>query len=369
MVPADSMHIRADGQVEISPHDDLSNLFALEAGNRSVVDIYHANDGNYNNGEGRASAASLCVIRGEQDDISVLTDLFELPPIESDTEDDDRMPSPKSKRSTPASSPFSDCDTDSKSSLGVDLCDIDCFASTQWFQEQMSDCCSALPSRISRTLHVVGLAVGLWYQKLSKSSLRSKSSSGDAMKRLAEVKKMENKKLREPLKIITNTSPDATKDTTENAEEEELSEAESIVAKEILGERRDDTNVKALNSHRRTATDAEEREDDEGRRDQPLAVPSPTPLPKAPAGILKQSKYQPSSPSSVNSKRKTKKSPKASPTSPRRAPKSPRKYVDTRKKKSFWTSNSPKAVPAPGFKRQKGWTSSGIVSSDCAMMI
>ena len=72
-MPADSMHIRGDGQVEISQHDDAGNLFALEAGNRSVVDIHHANaEGYVEGGEGRASAASLCVIKGEQDDISVL---------------------------------------------------------------------------------------------------------------------------------------------------------------------------------------------------------------------------------------------------------------------------------------------------------
>ena len=376
--PADSMHVRGDGQVEISQHDDAGNLFALEADNRSVVDIHHANDGGYAEGEeGRASAASLCVINGEQDDISVLTELevLELPESMSDAEDNGwvsfeineggggselnhKLKSPMSTSTFFSSSNRRNDLQREKAghSMCADLCGIDRFASstTQWLQAQLHECGGMFPERANQVLH----AVGLWYQNL----VQSNSSNGDAMKRLAETKKMERRTMREAQSILTNsTSVDVTASVEVTDPEEKPTTAECIVALEFNGETRDDIAASAL-QEKRSPTDAEEREDDEN-----------SVVPKAPVGILKKSKYQPkvnpdATAAGPENKKKAKKAPKASPTTPRRTPKSTRQYADTGKK-FFWGSKSPKAVPVPGFKRQKGWTASKNEPSDYAIMI
>ena len=414
-MPADSMHIRGDGQVEISQHDDAGNLFALEAGNRSVVDIHHANDEGYvEGGEGRASAASLCVIKGEQDDISVLTEavLLELPESMSEAEDngwvsfeekadggknEHRMKSPTSTSAFSGSSnkkkKFQRENKDS--ALCVDLCGIDCFASstTQWLQAQLQECGGMFPKGVNRVLHTVGL----WYQNLVNPSNRTKSSNGDAMKRLADTTQMERKTMREAQSILANTtSVDVTAsvevsdpgDTPENlnidpiqpdhdiAQEEEPTTAECIVAEEVNGETRDDI-VAAAHQEESSQADAEKREDGEGGGEEVLTEGGPTTkvLPKAPVGILKKSEYQPkvnpnAAPSGSESKKKTRRTPKTSNTAPRRTPKSARQYVDTNKKSfGFRASKSPKAVPVPSFKRQKGWTSSKNLPSDYAVVI
>ena len=411
VMPADSMHIRGDGQVEISQHDDTGNLFALEAGNRSVVDIHHANDEGYVEGdEGRASAASLCVIKGEQDDISVLTEavLLELPESISDAEDNEWVSFEESgdgemenkvKSPTSTSAFFGDSNRredlqreTNDNALCVDLCGIDCFASstTQRLQAQVQECGGMFSEGVNRVLR----AVGLWYQKLVNPSLRSKSSNGDAMKRPAETNKtmeameameaMERKAMREVQSMLTNnTSADATAsvDASENKitddgnvnaqeKEQQPTTAECIVALELNGETRDDTAAIALQEER-SPTDGEERQDGEDNENKPIVSPGLNPAPKAPVGILKKSKYQPKvnpNAAPLESKKKTRRTPKTSNTTPRRTPKSTRQYVDTNKK-SFWASKSPKAVPVPSLKRQKGWTSSKNEPSDYAMMI
>ena len=411
-IPLDSMHIRADGQVEISQHDDAGNLFALEAGNQSVVDIHHANDEGYvEGGEGRASAASLCVIKGEQDDISVLTEavLLELPESLSDAEDiewvsfeegertDEQKTNAATRTPKSTSALFGSSDEKNNFDRGnthransnspcLDLCGINYYASSaaQWLHTQMNDCGSTFPEGLNGLLDTVGR----WYQKLVNPSLRSKSSNGDAMKRLAETKKMERKTMREAKSIITNLSVDVTDpedsfeetknkndvDLNAQKEEQQPTTAECIVAEEFHGETRDDTVARAPQEGG-SPTDAEEREDLQDTGDQSLASPDPKTTPNAPVGILKKSSYQPkinpntpAAGSASNGKKKAKKTPKASPTTPRRTPKSTRQYVDT-SKKSFWASKSPKAVPVPNFKRQKGWKASDSEPSDYAMMI
>ena len=418
-MPADSMHIRGDGQVEISQHDDAGNLFALEAGNRSVVDIHHANDEGYvEGGEGRASAASLCVIKGEQDDISVLTEavLLELPESMSDAEDngwvsfeekadggknEHRMKSPTSTSAFSGSSnKKKDFQRENKdNALCVDLCGIDCFASstTQWLQARLQECGGVFPGGLTRVLHTVGL----WYQNLVDPSNRTKSSNGDAMKRLADTTQMEQRKtMREAQSILkNNTSLDITasvevsnpEDTPENVnrdpikydnkeiaqeEEQQPTTAECIVAEEVNGETRDDI-VAAAHQEESSQADAEKREDGEGGGEEVFTEGGPTTkvLPKAPVGILKKSKYQPkvnpnAASSGSESKKKTRRTPKTSNTAPRRTPKSARQCVDTNKKSFvFRASKSPKAVPVPSFKRQKGWTSSKNLPSDYAVVI
>jgi len=393
-MPADSMHIRGDGQVEISQHDDAGNLFALEAGNRSVVDIHHANDGHDYEGEGRASAASLCVIEGEQDDISVLTEavLLELPASESDTEnnewvtfdDEERVEMARSKegtistaRTSTPSSDFSGTDATRENRphpVCVDLCGIDCLATStrlgEWMEEKRNEYNNIIPPGLNRVIH----AVSLWYQRLINPSLRSKSSNGDAMKRLADAKKTERMAMRESQSIFINTTIEEEAPVPESIQEKspgDIVAAEQHITGETHEESRDDIVEGTLQQESPPIDDTEEREGEEGNEHTAIASPNHRSPPKAPVSILKKGNYQPKVIPIVTtgseSKKKAKKTPKSS-TTPRRTPKSTKQYIDT-SKKSFWASKSPKAVPILSLKGQKGWTSSNSAPSDYATMI
>mmetsp|Transcript_29695 Transcript_29695/g.69646 ORF Transcript_29695/g.69646 Transcript_29695/m.69646 type:complete len:492 (+) Transcript_29695:101-1576(+) len=385
ITPADSMHIRGDGQIEISKHDDAGNLFAL-------LDVNEANDGDENQGAGRASAASLCVINGEQDDISVITEavLLELPESGSGTKtvtfDDDEELTVETISTSPscnrgryamprnASGKHAEREV-SQNPICVDLCcGIDCVDTLtrlgEWTGDKWGGYEHPLP---------------VWYQRLTNPSRRSKSSKGDeghdltaliddgelARKHFADAGKQKKKesqntnihhKLEEEEEkeafVVPEKSPDKSPTNVAPPEDQHFSG-------ESLRESRGDDVEGTFNEEDTPRDDTEEREQPEKNEETTIVSLTHKPPSKAPVSILKKSSYQLNVTSSGS---EIKKKAKSSATPPGRTPKSTKQYVDT-SKRPFWSSKSPKAVPVPNFKRQKGWTSSNAAPSDYAMMI
>ena len=402
ITPADSMHIRGDGQIEISKHDDAGNLFAL-------LDVNEENGGDEHQGAGRASAASLCVINGEQDDISVITEavLLELPESGSTktvTFDDEEELTVETISTSPsrnrgryamprnASGKHAERDV-SQNPICIDLCcGVDCVVTFtrlgEWTEDKWDKYEHILPPGVDRAIH----AVGRWYRRSINPSRRSKSSNGDeghdlaalvddgelARKHFADARKRRKKvsqntnvyhSLEEEEKalVVPEKSPDKSPTTCNVAPPEE----EQHFSDESLRESRGEDVEGTLNEEGTPRDDTEEREQPE-RNEEPVIVSlthKPPTKAAAPVSILKKSSYQlnVTSPAS-ESKKKAKKTPKSSATPPRRTPKSPKQYVET-SKRSFWASKSPKAKPVPNFRKQKGWTSSNAAPSDYAMMI
>ena len=400
ITPADSMHIRGDGQIEISKHDDAGNLFAL-------LDVNEENGGDEHQGAGRASAASLCVINGEQDDISVITEavLLELPESGSTktvTFDDEEELTVETISTSPsrnrgryamprnASGKHAERDV-SQNPICIDLCcGVDCVVTFtrlgEWTEDKWDKYEHILPPGVDRAMH----AVGRWYRRSINPSRRSKSSNGDeghdlaalvddgelARKHFADARKRRKKvsqntnvyhSLEEEEKalVVPEKSPDKSPTTCNVAPPEE----EQHFSDESLRESRGEDVEGTLNEEGTPRDDTEEREQPE-RNEEPVIVSlthKPPTKAAAPVSILKKSSYNLTSPGS-ESKKKAKKTPKASATPPRRTPKNHKQYVDTTKR-SFWASKSPKAMSAANFRKQKGWTSSNVAPSDYAMMI
>lgn len=392
IAPADSIHIRGDGQIEISKHD-AGNLFAL-------LDVNETNDGDENQGAGRASAASLCVINGEQDDISVITEavLLELPESGSGTktvtfDDDEELTveiistSPSCNRGRyatrmPRNASGKHAEREvSQNPICVDLCcGIDYVDTLTRLEEWTGD-------KWGEYEHLLPV----WYQRSINLSRRSKSSNGDkgydlaalvddgelARKHFADARKQKKKEsqntnihhslekeVREEALVVPEKSPD--KSPTSNVAPPE---EEQHFSGENLRESRADDVMGTLNEEGTPHDDTEEREQPETNEETTIVSLAHKPTTNAPISILKKSSYQlnVTSPGS-ESKKKAKKTPKSSATPPGRTPKSTKQYVDT-SKRSFWSSKSPKAMSAANFKRQKGWTSSNAAPSDYAMMI
>jgi len=208
---ADSIHARTDGNIEVSRDggclfDMSSDKSFCERGDVVASDA----DGKV---VGRPSAASLCVTEMEQDDISVLTEVvvtLDLPELATDlseaglnTKDDERK-----KRNVLRKSDKQEGDKTKTNPVPTTVfvrewsCTPTLDELKRLLKETKTKTCQTLDYVLDSdaVAYVTNTPV---YKRLSKSSLRSASSSGGAMKRLAVAKQSERKTLQQSHTKIT----------------------------------------------------------------------------------------------------------------------------------------------------------------------